>query len=131
MLDSGESAGFVEGHGLQSVNSFLNGASLRACYSQASQFIRGNLRRGQLVDAAFARPGSTEQRVMRVCANLPPAGRDVRLDLVRGPANWAIFLDHILRGVELDHDQELRLQRCGGFILFSYPAIRPPSCSEG
>jgi hypothetical protein len=32
---------------------------------------------------------------MRVCANLPPAGRDVRLDLFRGLANWAIFLDHI------------------------------------
>src|SRR5712664_1914110 len=32
---------------------------------------------------------------MRVCANLPPPGRDVRLDLFRGLANWAIFLDHI------------------------------------
>ena len=26
---------------------------------------------------------------------LPPAGRDLRLDLFRGIANWAIFLDHI------------------------------------
>ena len=32
---------------------------------------------------------------MQVCANLPPAGRDFRLDLFRGLANWAIFLDHI------------------------------------
>jgi hypothetical protein len=32
---------------------------------------------------------------MRVCANLPLAVRDVRLDLFRGVANWAIFLDHI------------------------------------
>jgi len=32
---------------------------------------------------------------MRVCTNLPLAGRDVRLDLFRGLANWAIFLDHI------------------------------------
>jgi hypothetical protein len=32
---------------------------------------------------------------MRVCANLPRAGRDARLDLFRGFANWAIFLDHI------------------------------------
>jgi hypothetical protein len=32
---------------------------------------------------------------MRVCANLPLAGRDVRLDLFRGLANWTIFLDHI------------------------------------
>jgi hypothetical protein len=32
---------------------------------------------------------------MRVYANLPLAVRDVRLDLFRGLANWAIFLDHI------------------------------------
>ena len=32
---------------------------------------------------------------MQVCASLPPAGRDLRLDLFRGLANWAIFLDHI------------------------------------
>jgi hypothetical protein len=32
---------------------------------------------------------------MRVCAYLPPTGRDLRLDLFRGLANWAIFLDHI------------------------------------
>jgi hypothetical protein len=32
---------------------------------------------------------------MRICANLPPPGRDLRLDLFRGLANWAIFLDHI------------------------------------
>lgn len=32
---------------------------------------------------------------MRVCTNLPLAGRDARLDLFRGFANWAIFLDHI------------------------------------
>jgi hypothetical protein len=32
---------------------------------------------------------------MRVCATLPLAGRDLRLDLFRGLANWAIFLDHI------------------------------------
>jgi hypothetical protein len=32
---------------------------------------------------------------MRASANLPLAVRDVRLDLFRGLANWAIFLDHI------------------------------------
>jgi len=32
---------------------------------------------------------------MRVCATLSPRGRDLRLDLFRGLANWAIFLDHI------------------------------------
>jgi hypothetical protein len=32
-------------------------------------------------------------------AILPPAGRDLRLDLFRGIANWAIFLDHIPNNV--------------------------------
>jgi len=32
---------------------------------------------------------------MQVCATLPLGVRDVRLDLFRGLANWAIFLDHI------------------------------------
>src|ERR1700730_6703945 len=30
---------------------------------------------------------------------LPPKGRDLRLDLLRGLANWAIFLDHIPNNV--------------------------------
>jgi hypothetical protein len=32
---------------------------------------------------------------MRIRAILPPKGRDYRLDLLRGLANWAIYLDHI------------------------------------
>jgi hypothetical protein len=32
---------------------------------------------------------------MEIHAILPPKGRDLRLDLFRGIANWAIFLDHI------------------------------------
>ena len=32
-------------------------------------------------------------------AILPPSGRDLRLDLFRGIANWAIFLDHIPHNV--------------------------------
>ncbi|MCO5129332.1 MAG: OpgC domain-containing protein [Xanthobacteraceae bacterium] len=32
---------------------------------------------------------------MDIHATLPPKGRDLRLDLFRGIANWAIFLDHI------------------------------------
>src|SRR6202451_3761251 len=32
---------------------------------------------------------------MAIEAILPPKGRDYRLDLLRGFANWAIFLDHI------------------------------------
>ncbi|WP_315737867.1 MULTISPECIES: OpgC domain-containing protein [unclassified Bradyrhizobium] len=32
---------------------------------------------------------------MKINATLPERGRDLRLDLFRGIANWAIFLDHI------------------------------------
>ena len=32
---------------------------------------------------------------MRVCTTFPPQAGDLRLDLFRGLANWAIFLDHI------------------------------------
>jgi hypothetical protein len=32
---------------------------------------------------------------MKIEAILPPKGRDLRLDLLRGIANWAIFLNHI------------------------------------
>src|ERR1051325_7425173 len=32
---------------------------------------------------------------MEIHAILPPKGRDLRLDLFRGIANWGIFLDHI------------------------------------
>src|ERR1700730_2642883 len=38
---------------------------------------------------------SNEARSMRVCTTFPPQARDLRLDLFRGLANWAIFLDHI------------------------------------
>ncbi len=36
---------------------------------------------------------------MEIHATLPPKGRDLRLDLFRGLANWAIFLDHIPNNV--------------------------------
>ena len=32
---------------------------------------------------------------MTIRTILPPRGRDYRLDLLRGFANWAIYLDHI------------------------------------
>ena len=32
---------------------------------------------------------------MKILATLPAIGRDLRLDLFRGVANWGIFLDHI------------------------------------
>ena len=36
---------------------------------------------------------------MRINATPPMSGRDLRLDLFRGIANWAIFLDHIPNNV--------------------------------
>jgi hypothetical protein len=36
-----------------------------------------------------------EDKHMRIAATLPTKGRDYRLDLFRGIANWAIFLDHV------------------------------------
>lgn len=35
----------------------------------------------------------------QINAVLPPSGRDLRLDLFRGIANWAIFLDHVPHNV--------------------------------
>ena len=32
---------------------------------------------------------------MKINATLPEKGRDLRLNLFRGVANWAIYLDHI------------------------------------
>ena len=36
---------------------------------------------------------------MKIRAILPPEGRDLRLDLFRGVANWAIFINHIPNNV--------------------------------
>ena len=56
---------------------------------------------------------------MQVCAHLPLAGRDLRLDLFRGLANWAIFLDHIPHEVLSWVDNpELWFQRCGRSVCF-------------
>jgi len=41
------------------------------------------------------RPRSSEGAAMEIYATLPLRSRDLRLDLIRGLANWAIFLDHI------------------------------------
>jgi hypothetical protein len=37
--------------------------------------------------------------MMTIRTTLPPRGRDYRLDLFRGFANWAIYLDHIPNNV--------------------------------
>ena len=52
------------------------------------------------VDASHLSPdpspnASFETAPMKIHATLPAKGRDLRLDLFRGIANWAIFLDHI------------------------------------
>ena len=36
---------------------------------------------------------------MKILATPPAKGRDLRLDLFRGVANWGIFLDHIPNNV--------------------------------
>src|ERR1700752_5121503 len=36
---------------------------------------------------------------MKINSTLPEKGRDLRLDMFRGVANWAIFLDHIPNNV--------------------------------
>src|SRR5215213_2185872 len=40
-------------------------------------------------------PEDFETAPMKINATRPEKGRDLRLDLFRGVANWAIFLDHI------------------------------------
>lgn len=39
------------------------------------------------------------ESLMTIRAILPPEGRDLRLDLLRGVANWAIFINHIPNNV--------------------------------
>ena len=51
-----------------------------------------NLRRGLTEQRAVRRSGTHR---LIAAARLPPKGRDYRLDLLRGFAIWAIFLDHI------------------------------------
>jgi OpgC protein len=49
---------------------------------------------------------------MAIEAILPPKVRDYRLDLLRGFANWAIFLDHIPNNpVNWIYSTQLRIQR--------------------
>src|ERR1700710_1344422 len=45
--------------------------------------------------ARSSRKHHLETAPMKINATLPEKGRDLRLDLFRGVANWAIFLDHI------------------------------------
>src|ERR1700744_6257470 len=45
--------------------------------------------------ARYSRWHHFQTAAMNINATLPEKGRDLRLDLFRGIANWAIFLDHI------------------------------------
>src|SRR3954467_9493856 len=62
---------------------------------------RDNRRAGLLPPGRASRSSRLSQErlqrtaPMEIHAILPPKGRDLRLDLFRGVANWAIFLDHI------------------------------------
>src|SRR5258708_1536317 len=67
----------------------------RRRWLRATRFAwRKRHRRPSLRHRRRHRPGN-EVRVMRLHADIPFGTRDVRLDLSRGLANWAIFLDHI------------------------------------
>jgi hypothetical protein len=48
-----------------------------------------------MVAARPCRKHHFEAGPMKITATLPDKGRDLRLDLFRGVANWAIYLDHI------------------------------------
>jgi hypothetical protein len=50
-----------------------------------------------LADISLSDPSESSRRMsfLNINATLPEKGRDLRLDLFRGIANWAIFLDHI------------------------------------
>ena len=69
---------------------------------------------------------------MKINATLPEKGRDLRLDLFRGVANWAIYLDHIP-----DNVVNWITTRNYGFSAtpptssFSFPAIPPPLSTPG
>jgi hypothetical protein len=51
--------------------------------------------RGQAIDGRDAACKGFGASTMKILATLPAKGRDLRLDLFRGVANWRIFLDHI------------------------------------
>jgi hypothetical protein len=56
---------------------------------------------------------------MKINATLPEKGRDLRLDLFRGVANWAIYLDHIPgQRRELDHHPQLRVSDAADLFVF-------------
>src|SRR4051812_8795628 len=61
------------------------------CWGQALNAVMGALRR-QFVGGRNGQ--SFGALTMRILATLPTKGRDLRLDLFRGVANWGIFLDH-------------------------------------
>jgi hypothetical protein len=58
---------------------------------------RPNLANPCLAETSKSVPFESDRRMafLNINATLPEKGRDLRLDLFRGIANWAIFLDHI------------------------------------
>src|SRR3979411_2795187 len=51
--------------------------------------------RGRPARCPISPKASLRNGPMKIYPTLPEKGRDLRLDLFRGVANWAIFLDHI------------------------------------
>lgn len=58
---------------------------------------------------------------MVIAHYLPPKGRDLRLDLFRGIANWAIFLDHVPNNLlNLITDRNFGFSDAAGLFIFIF-----------
>jgi hypothetical protein len=70
---------------------FISGRVKLALEAARKNIVQSVALRGKLSSTIF---GSAPMSV-----DLPPTGRDLRLDFFRGVANWWIFLDHIPNNV--------------------------------
>ena len=72
-----------------------------------------------------------KRHFLKINATLPEKGRDLRLDLFRGVANWAIFLDHIPDNVVNWITTRITVSATPPTCSSSSPAIPPPSSTRG
>ena len=63
--------------------------------SRSASFLRSDLSLPSKTEKPRTSPKSSPRVFMTIRAILPAEGRDLRLDLFRGVANWAIFINHI------------------------------------
>jgi len=68
---------------------------------------------------------------MKILATLPTKGRDLRLDLFRGVANWGIFLDHIPNNIVNGVTTRNYGFSDAADLSSSFPATQSPSSSRG